>query len=930
MKHKLEVYESKRRFDATPEPRGGTPPSRRRGKQAARDEASFVIQRHDASHLHYDFRLELDGTLKSWAVPKGPSLDPTVKRLAVQVEDHPVEYGSFEGRIPEGSYGAGIVDIWDRGVWHPEGGMRAAREGYAQGKLKFTLEGGKLHGGWTLVRSPMHRGKQESWLLIKQRDEEAVAEDEFKVIDDEAGAPPKRAAAKKRAAKSAARVSSTKTEASTKAEARVAQAAAPARTGARKTARKASGKTDDNTADKVADKNADGKAAHDKAADTAADQAAMKPEGAVRRKLPATLAPELATPAETPPQGDAWLYEMKFDGYRVLARIERNARADAEVRIYTRTGNDWTAKFPRQVEALRALDVDSAWLDGEAVVLDAQGVPDFQALQNAFDEGRAERIAFWLFDLPWLNGMDLRACSLEARRKALEAVLANHDDEALRFSEAFEGDPQTLLAAACEAKLEGLVAKRRDSHYTSTRSSAWLKLRCSQRQEFVIGGYTDPTGSREGFGALLLGVYEGEGKLRYAGKVGTGFDNARLKSIAKALKSRASTTSPFAAVPAVETRARVHWVKPELVGEVRFKSWTSAGVVRQASFVGLRTDKPAEDIVQEKQSVPVSKTKQSAARRAPSASNDSESGTTGGAANAATQVSGVRISNPDRVIDAQSGLRKLDLVRYFEWIAPWLLPHLKQRPVALARAPKGVGGELFFQKHAARLGIPHATQHADLDPGHEPLLTLDSVQALVGAAQMDTIELHTWNALTTSIEKPDRIVFDLDPDPALDWARMIEAARLTRELLEALGLRSWCKTSGGKGLHVVVPLARHASWDESKDFAHAVASHMAATLPDRFSAKAGPQNRKGRIFVDYLRNGRGASTIAAFAPRARPGLGVSVPIDWDELDSVTRGDQWNVANLHERLDALHDDPWRDYDKARQRLTAKMWRNLGVE
>lgn len=874
MKHKLETYESKRRFESTPEPRGRGAKSR--GKRIGKDEASFVIQRHDASHLHYDFRLELDGTLKSWAVPKGPSLDPTVKRLAVHVEDHPVEYGSFEGRIPEGSYGAGTVDIWDRGVWHPEGGMRAARKAYAQGKLKFTLDGGKLHGSWALVRSPMHHGKQESWLLIKHRDEEAVSEHEFKVIDDET-----KPAAKKRAAKTV----------STKAESRREKAAKPAYK-------------------------------------TPSKKAATKLAGAVRAPLPAKLAPELATPAETPPSGDDWLYELKYDGYRMLARIERQARGENDVRIYTRTGNDWTAKFRSQVQALRALDIDSAWLDGEAVVLDASGVPDFQALQNAFDEGRSENIALWVFDLPWLNGMDLRAVPLEKRRTALEAVLAHHESNALRFSEAFEGDPATLLAAACEAKLEGLVAKRRDSHYTSTRSSAWLKLRCTQRQEFVIGGYTDPTGSREGFGALLLGVYDAKGALQYAGKVGTGFDNARLKSMAKALKTRASKTSPFDAVPAAETRARVHWVKPELVGEVRFKSWTSAGVVRQASFIGLRTDKPAEDIVREKQAAPAKKS----AKRVSSDDSASETNrkTRHKISNDVTQVKGVRITHPDRVIDTQSGLRKIDLVQYFEWIAPWLLPHLKQRPVALARAPKGVGGELFFQKHAIKLQIPHATQHAGLDPGHEPLLTLDSAQALVGAAQMDTIELHTWNSLTTNIEKPDRIVFDLDPDPALGWERMIEAARLTRELLDALGLRSWCKTSGGKGLHVVVPLARHAGWDESKDFARAVASHMAATLPDRFSAKSGPQNRKGRIFVDYLRNGRGASTIAAFAPRARPGLGVSVPIDWDELDSVTRGDQWNVANLHERLDALLNDPWREYGKTRQRITAAMWRDLGVK
>ncbi|WP_434716987.1 DNA ligase D [Paraburkholderia sp. A2RO-4L] len=906
MKRKLDAYESKRRFEVTPEPRGRA--ARGRGR-ANESEGSFVIQRHDARRLHYDFRLELDGTLKSWAVPKGPSLDPGVKRLAVHVEDHPMEYGKFEGRIPEGSYGAGEVAIWDHGVWRPEGGMRAARDGYAQGKLKFTLDGEKLHGGFTLVRSAMHDGKQETWLLIKQRDDEAVSEDDFHVVDDEPAAEPSR----ERAGTGGSKQRSADSEvAGTQAEARVASAARPRRASSRKSVR---------------------------------GEAPAEMQGAVRAELPATLAPELATPADAPPEGNDWLYELKFDGYRVLARIDRKARGEGDVRILTRTGNDWTAKFPRQVEALRALDIDSAWIDGEAVVLDDAGVPDFQALQNAFDAGRADTIAFWLFDLPWLDGMVLRAVPLEARRAKLAALLARKPQEALRFSEAFEGAPQALLEAACEANLEGLVAKRRDSQYTSRRSAAWLKLRCSRRQEFVIGGYTEPQGSRDGFGALLIGVYDDKGTLQYSGKVGTGFDASRLKAMAGELAARERKTSPFAAVPAADRRACVHWVEPELVAEVRFKTWTSAGVVRQASFVGLREDKPAQSIVRESQPPPVRRNQSESAskhkvrtqnpnngRTAKAESTSKASGPAPHARRRAkvgdTEVAGVRVSHPDRVIDSKSGLTKLDLVQYFEAISPWLLPHLARRPVALARAPKGVGGELFFQKHANALQIAQATQHADLDPGHAPLLTLDSTEALVGAAQMDTIELHTWNALVTNIEKPDRIVFDLDPDPSLPWTRMLEAARLTRDLLDALGLRAWCKTSGGKGLHVVVPLARHAGWDEAKDFARAVADHIAATLPERFSAKMGAQNRRGRVFVDYLRNGRGATTAAAFAPRARPGLGVSVPVAWDELQAVTSGDQWNVANVRERLDSLREDPWRDYAKARQRITAAMWRQLG--
>ena len=870
MASRLDTYRSMRRFDETPEP-SGTRAARRRDAQ----ELAYVIQKHDARRLHYDFRLELDGTLKSWAVPKGPSLDPSVKRLAVHVEDHPLEYGSFEGEIPKGSYGAGTVEIWDRGTWRPEGTLRDAREGYARGRLKFELDGERLHGRWMLVRSRMDDTKQEQWLLIKERDENALSEREFDVTASDA--PPPRPAA------------ATKPDGA--ATTRVAKAATAART--------------------VSDGRPKRRNGH----------AAAALPNAIPAALPDTLSPELATPTDHPPSGDDWLYELKFDGYRMLSRIERR-RGRTDVRIYTRAGHDWTERFPAQADALRRLDVESAWLDGEAVVLDEHGVPNFQSLQNAFDTNRPQDIVFYLFDMPYLNGEDLRRVPLDARRARLAELMRPSAGDTLRFSDAFEGDPHALLEAACETGLEGLVAKRRDSPYTSTRSSAWLKLRCSRRQEFVIGGYTEPSGSRSGFGALLVGVYDDAGKLNYAGRVGTGFDQRMLASLARELKARESRKMPFSRQPPADTRAPVHWVKPEMVAECRFKTWTTEGIIRQASFVGLRRDKPATEIVREQQGPPVGrKTARAAAAAAPRASAKSRS------RSSADEVAGVRISHPDRLIDAQSGTHKIDLVRYFESVAPWILPHLQKRPVALVRAPDGVGGELFFQKHATRLEVPNVTQHPGLDPGHQPLVTIDSVAALIGAAQMGTIELHTWNGIVTNLEKPDRVVFDLDPDPTLGWDRMVEAAKLTRELLRELDLESWCKTSGGKGLHVVVPLARYAGWDDVKAFAHAVADHMADTLPDRFSAKMGPRNREGRIFVDYLRNNRGASTIAAYAPRARPGLGVSVPIAWDELDSTTGGAQWTIANLHERLDGLRTDPWEGYGQAKQRVTAALMRRL---
>lgn len=786
--------------------------------------------------------------------------------------------------------------------------------------------------------------------------------------------------------------------------------------------------------------------------------------------MPRTLRPQLATLVDAPPPGKDWLYEAKFDGYRVLIRIDRGA-ASRPIAVYTREGLDWSAKFAAQLDALARLPVDRGWLDGEAVVLDRAGVPDFQALQNALGAGRSNDVTLFLFDVPFLNGFDLRGVPLERRRALLAALVAAHASDVLRYSESLAFEAADLLTGACDAGLEGLIGKRRDGRYVEGRSRSWIKLKCRRRQEFVIGGYTEPAGRRSGFGALLLGVYarapgdEGERRtrgaaetrderrrasrtsrtsrtsrapdagaarvpqarplaLRYVGRVGTGFGERTLRALARTLREHETGRMPFADVPRERSGTPVHWVKPVLVAECEFAEWTGDGIVRQASFVGLREDKPARTIVREQpQSMETEamnehadehtdehtdaraerrtggrtrrKARDGGARDAPplarhpkrgdagssarKGARDGEAGkraaagsspssspssstspsisasgrTRGGGRSAsrdragdadeganedandhapreragAPKVAGVRVSHPGRVIDPHTGTRKLDLVEYWEWIAPWLLPHLKGRPVSLVRAPADIGGELFFQKHADKLEIPNVALHAGLDPGHEALITIDDVKGLVGAAQMGTIELHTWNAHVSNIEKPDRAVFDLDPDPSLDWRAVIEAAQLTRALLDELGLVSFCKTSGGKGLHVVVPLARHAGWDDVKAFAHAVARHMAATLPERFTATMGPRNRKGKIFVDYLRNNRGASTIAAYSVRARPGLGVSVPIAWDELPDTTGAAQWTLANLHERLDALKHDPWRAYAHVRQRVTAALRKRL---
>jgi bifunctional non-homologous end joining protein LigD len=894
MADKLETYQRKRTFDKTPEPSGAAKRSARARKSA--DHAlSFVIQEHDARRLHYDFRLELDGTLKSWAVPKGPSLDPSVKRLAVHVEDHPLDYGSFEGDIPEGNYGAGSVIVWDRGTWAPQSGTveEAARE-YEKGKLKFILDGEKLHGGWTLVKSHMRgSGDKEQWLLIKERDDEARPEAEYDILLKKPGSVM-----------------------STSLGARDKSGAVRERTERKAAAKKA-------PARKTASKKANGHAHPDIVANRSAESLrtlSHEPaiEGAVKAKLPATFKPQLATLVDTAPPGNDLAYEIKFDGYRVLARID-TIKGNREILIYTRNGNDWTAKFSKQVKALERLDIESGWLDGEAVVLDDRGLPDFQALQNAFDVGRPQDIVVYFFDVPYLNGYDLRNVPLVQRRAILKALIEPVEDPVLRYSQDFAFHADDLLKSACDMALEGIIGKRIDSTYVSGRSTSWIKLKCRRRQEFVIGGYSEPAGSRGQFGALLLGVYDTHGKLQYAGRVGSGFDHATLIAVKKELDKREVKRMPFASEPQERSRTPVHWVKPELVAECNFAEWTKERIVRQASFVSLRDDKPARQIVKE---VPAS-AKKVASKKTPAKKTATK------AKAGSAEIEGVKISHPDRVIDKSTGFTKIDVVEYYASVADWMLPHLKDRPVSLVRAPEDIGGELFFQKHSAKLAIPHITQHADIDPGHPPLLTIESSQALVGTAQMGTIELHTWNAVASNIEKPDRMVFDLDPGEGVGWERMIEAAKLTKDLLAELGLTSFCKTSGGKGFHVVVPLAKQAGWDEVKDFSQAVAQHMASALPKLFSAKMGMQNRKGKIFIDYLRNNRGSSTVAAFSLRARPGLGASMPLSWDELDTVTSGDQWNIGNVRERLDALKGDPWAGYDKARQRLTAEMKKRLGM-
>jgi bifunctional non-homologous end joining protein LigD len=862
MTRSLDDYNRMRDFSATSEPAAG----KRSGKKNAKDHAlQFCIQKHDASRLHYDFRLELDGALKSWAVPKGPSLDPKVKRLAVHVEDHPIDYATFEGSIPEGHYGAGDVIVWDRGVWIPQDDPA---EAYAKGKLKFELKGEKLAGLWNLVRTHMP-GKQEQWFLIKHQDGAAKPESDYDVVaaEPESVLSDRTIVAKK--PKTAAKPKPVK------------KTAAPAR-----------------------------------------KEKSTPLTGARKAKLPELLKPELATLVEKAPGGE-WSYEIKFDGYRIMARIDHD-----EVKLFTRNGHDWTHKLPRQAEALAALGLESAWLDGEMVVADEQGVPDFQALQNAFDSGRSGNIVYYLFDMPYLNGVDLREVPVEERRVALSTVLNPNKDPLLRFSDAFSEEPEALLNSACQMQMEGLIGKRLGSPYVSRRSSDWIKLKCKHRQEFVVVGFTDPKGSRNAFGALLLGLHDRDsGELRYAGKVGTGFNETTLKRVYEQLKPLQSKKISVVNPPSGFDAKGVHWLKPTLLAEVAFAEMTKEGSVRHAVFHGLRDDKPAEDITEERpKAVKTSAAKKTTAEKPSTPANKK-------AAPAPSQIGlgegKVRITHPDRVIDASSGTTKVQLAEYYASVAEWILPELKNRPVALVRAPDGIAGELFFQKNAEHLAIPGITTLDKALTG-QPVMIINNAEALVGAVQMSTVELHTWNATSDNLDKPDRFVLDLDPDPALPWKSMVEATQLTLSVLDELGLKAFLKTSGGKGIHLVVPLTRKLGWDEVKDFSHAIVSHMAKLLPERFSAVSGPKNRVGRIFIDYLRNGLGATTICAYAVRTREGLPVSVPIFREEVGELKGGNQWNIHTVHERLAEVGDEPWADLKKTRQTVTADMRRRVGMK
>ncbi|HEX3998114.1 MAG TPA: DNA ligase D [Pirellulales bacterium] len=926
----LANYRQKRDFKRTPEPSGRKSKSSREKKVWRKKGFSFVVQKHDASHLHYDFRLELDGVLKSWAVPKGPSLDPSQKRLAVEVEDHPLEYGSFEGTIPQGEYGGGTVMLWDHGVWEP---LEDPQAGYRNGKLKFNLHGEKLKGEWLLIRRHGPQTAKPQWLLFKVRDAQARDETKFDIAEAEplsvkTGRDLNEIAADKRSVHHSNRDS---------------KKSAPAKWvphstngTAKRSARESSKAVSTSAASRKANSSARGKKA----------------------KPPASVAPQLPTLVEAAPDGDEWLHEIKFDGYRMICTAN-----GADIRFVTRNDLDWSEKLPELVEAVAKLDLQHTILDGEVVAFDDDGVTEFQLLQNAFRDRKRQKLTFMVFDLLFLDGEDLRGLPLEERKARLAELGLPTDRGRVRLVEHIEGNGPVFFEQAQKRGLEGVVSKRRDRPYSSGRGMDWVKTKAHQRAEFVVGGFTDPGGSRAGFGALLVGYHDGDKKLHYAGRVGTGFTDKTLADLKSRLQPLEQTKSPFdSASPGLGRMKGVHWVQPDLVAEIAFSNWTNDRLLRQPSFQGLREDKPASAVIKETphptpDSEPQPTTTKGSPARAggksrkpargsadrhtkakPAGRSRKTDGADGTATSkspkpsrngaAETSIDGVRLTHPDRVLFAEADATKRDLAQYYVDIADWILPRVVDRPLSIVRCPGGAGGERFFQKHPGEIA-PKELRRVPIrnSSGVEDYLVVEDEKGLVALAQIAALEIHIWGSQRNSLEKPNRIIFDLDPAPDVAWQTVVEGALEMRTFLQEIGLESFVKTTGGKGLHLVAPIARRHDWEFIAQFTHSVALAVERAAPDKYVSNMSKKKRTGKIFVDYLRNQRGATSVAPFSTRAKPEAPVSMPLAWSDLPQTKAANQFLMAETPQRLKSLSKDPWADIDKIRQGITASMAKHL---
>lgn len=878
----LQTYRAKRKFDITAEPRGRL--GRRQGD-------AFVIQKHAARRLHYDLRLELDGVMKSWAVARGPSLVPGEKRLAIQVEDHPVDYNRFEGIIPKGQYGGGTVMIWDRGRWLPD---EDPHTGYERGRLSFHLEGEKLKGGWHLVRMRKRPGERQiPWLLIKAKDEEARSRRAPDILEEKT-----RSAATGRTLDEIAQGKKpTRRAGATKAAAARGQA-----TRARNEARAL--KSPSRALGRSATPSSKTSSTTSSAKRTRSRKTGRKEPAPDWQPLPDFVPPCLAKLGDTAPGGSSWVHEIKFDGYRIQARLDHR-----NVRLLTRQGIDWTARFAPIAEAIGILPATQALLDGEIVAEDPLKGATFSLLQQDLKQGRRDRLVYYVFDLLHRDGQDLRGWPLIDRQDALRSLLPERHDGPLRASDHSEEPGPTLLRYACEMGLEGIVSKRSSAPYRSGRTGDWVKTKCSDQQEFVIAGYAPSSVDSRAIGALILGYYD-NGTLRYAGRTGTGFSRQVARDLWTRLQPLRLSKPPFGLLPKEETRARnALWVEPRTVAEADFRGWTHGGLVRQASFKGVREDKPARDVVREVKAMPTRSTAASAAprrsaRQEPRRPNKGPS---------------VSLSHPDRVYWDDVGVTKQDLADYYVKVWEWMRPHIVGRPLALLRCPEGASAECFFQKHASA-GV--ATEHLHLvpEPDGDEVITIDDLDGLISLVQAGVLEVHTRGSTAADLERCDRLVFDLDPGPGVDWPGVVRSARDVRDRLAAVKLTSFIKTSGGKGLHVVVPI-RPVPWDAAKDFAESIARAMAEDAPDIYTSTVSKKARNQRIFVDYLRNSREATAVAPYSTRARSGAPVSTPITWDELGPLKAANRYTVLNIGQRLGRLGKDPWAEIAKIKQAIPA---------
>jgi bifunctional non-homologous end joining protein LigD len=876
----LETYRTKRRFGITPEPRGKT------GKRGGN---AFVIQKHAATRLHYDLRLQLGGVMKSWAVTRGPSLVPGDKRLAVHVEDHPIEYNKFEGTIPMGEYGGGTVMIWDRGTWEPDGDPH---RGYKKGHLNFRLAGKKLRGSWHLVRMHKRPGeKRENWLLIKSDDEFARRAKDPDILEEE-----NLSAASGRSMDEIADAEGAVWHSNRSAKENAAGLKRASRTKpAQKVAKKQSkGKPT------AAARNGKGVSKVSKRKAKTRKAKAKPVPGARVAPLPDFIPPCLALLGVTAPDSADWIHEIKFDGYRMQARID-----NGDVRLLTRKALDWTGKFAPIAEALETLPVEQAILDGEIVSENDDGVASFSQLQEDLKEGRSKNFVYYVFDLLYRDGYDLTTVPLETRKQALADLLEGSDLRQIRLSEHFTESGTTLLKHACKIGLEGIISKRRTAPYRPGRGGDWIKTKCSDRQEFIVAGYAPSTVDPRAIGALIL-AYHRDGKLHYAGRVGTGYTHKMARELWTKLQPLRRDRQPFSAAPAEETRARnAKWVEPKLVAEVDLRGWTHGERVRQASFQGLREDKSAHEVVREfKAMVTANGPRRVAATKRTANKNRNE-------------TAGVTLSHPDRVYWEDAGVSKQDLADFYTGIWKWMAPHVTGRVLALLRCPQGAAGECFFQKHASA-GVDQKRLHLVTEPDGDKAISVASLEGVIALVQAGVLEIHSRGSSIDHLEQADRLVFDLDPGPGIAWKDIIAGAREVRERLAELKLKAFLKTTGGKGLHVVLPI-RPTPWEEAKNFCRRIAEQMSADTPTRFTATVKKSARRNRIFIDYLRNSREATAVAAYSTRARPGAPVSVPIAWEELKTLKSASQYTVLNLPQRLSRLRADPWKGIGKLKQVL-----------